>query len=194
MSATRVTIDVNELIRWTDAIAAEAADQGKPETETKVRRRQAAWLVAFIDTYNRGAACRASDVSLTVVAGWLCSDPVFRAMVQMAKDEVKDNVAGEVYRRAVKGLVRDVWHQGRRVGTQREYSDRLLELLAKRVDPEGWSGQPQTALGDASQSRLASAILSDPEALRAAQALADRLEELDSLKTRAIEAREPRTQ
>ena len=185
-------INANELIRWTDAILAEAADQGRREgQETTIRRRQAAWLTAFVDTYNRAAACRASGVSLSTLDQWVGTDPVFVACKQMATTEVRDNVAGEVYRRAVKGLVKDVWHQGRRVGTQLEYSDRLLELLAKRVDPEAWSGQPQTALGDAGQSRLASAILSDPEALRAAQALADRLEELDTLKSKSIEARQP---
>jgi hypothetical protein len=49
----------------------------------------------------------------------------------------------EARRRAVQGWDEPVFHQGRKVGTIRKYSDRMLEILLKgtgrRSSASGWT-------------------------------------------------------
>lgn len=52
-----------------------------------------------------------------------------------AKQAYRDLVINEVRRRGINGVVKAKWHDGRIVGHEIVYSDRLLELEAKRVEP-----------------------------------------------------------
>lgn len=82
-------------------------------------------------------AARASGVSPLTVKAAEKNDPSFAEMVGLAQMEYRDKVAAEVYRRAIEGY--DVPIIGgkdkdRVVALERRYSDRLLEMEAKRVD------------------------------------------------------------
>ena len=82
-------------------------------------------------------AARASGISPLTVKAAEKNDPAFAEMVGLAQMEYRDKIAAEVYRRAVEGwevpIVGGQW-KDQVVAHERRYSDRLLELEAKRVD------------------------------------------------------------
>ena len=62
-------------------------------------------------------------------------DPQFEADYQAARADGDDVVRAEIHRRAVKGVRRSIYHDGRVVGHKVEYSDNLLMFLAKSRMP-----------------------------------------------------------
>lgn len=59
-------------------------------------------------------------------------DPEFAERFHEARELYRDRLEAEVERRAVHGVLQPVYRGGRKVGSVRVYSDRLLELLLKR--------------------------------------------------------------
>lgn len=64
------------------------------------------------------------------------TDPEFAALMEQALEMYRDKISVEVERRGVDGYDEPVWYQGNQVGTVRRFSDRLLEMHAKRFVPE----------------------------------------------------------
>lgn len=62
--------------------------------------------------------------------------PALNTLVEDAMDLYREKVAHAVHCRAISGTEKPVYYQGAVVGYVREYSDRLLELHAKRHCPE----------------------------------------------------------
>jgi hypothetical protein len=62
--------------------------------------------------------------------------PDLEPLIDEAMDLYRQKVAHAVHSRAIHGTEKDVYYKGRVVGQIREYSDRLLELHAKRHCPE----------------------------------------------------------
>lgn len=181
-------VERSELERWSEEAAHEAIHQGTDvDLAADLWARRVVWLATYATTFDKVQAARAAGVSQRTATNWQTDDTVFQALLARANDQVSSTVAGEVYRRAVHGVSRGVWHQGQLVGTEQQYSDALLTTLAKRVDP-AWTGE--ATLTDRSQAKLVAAVLADPAALAAAQVLADRLAELAPTQ-RPIEARQP---
>lgn len=89
--------------------------------------------------YDSSAACGIDYTTmLTHRKGGEMEDLAFEQGVQVALEEYRDTLREEVHRRGVSGWVeRGVFDsQGHRLGDVRKYSDRLLELHVKRLDPE----------------------------------------------------------
>jgi hypothetical protein len=84
---------------------------------------------------NIGKACRFSGVSRSTIQRMRADVPEFGSAFASAMENAGDVVDAEIYRRAVKGVVRPIYQGGKQVGEVREYSDRLLELRAKAIDP-----------------------------------------------------------
>lgn len=59
------------------------------------------------------------------------NDPEFRAQAISAQEHFADTLEEEARRRAQDGVPRTVRYKGEEVGTEVEYSDRLMELLLK---------------------------------------------------------------
>lgn len=83
-------------------------------------------------------AARAAGISPLTVRNMEKNNPEFAEMMAEAQMEYRDKIAAEVYRRAVEGW--DVPIVGGQfkdqvVAHERKFSDRLLEMEAKRVDP-----------------------------------------------------------
>ena len=96
-------------------------------------------------------AARASGISPLTVKATEKNDPNFAEMVGLAQMEYRDKIAAEVYRRAVEGW--DVPIVGGQfkdkvVAHERRYSDRLLEMEAKRVD-SGYREKQSLNIGQA---------------------------------------------
>jgi len=60
----------------------------------------------------------------------------FQEEFDLAHNDFVDGIEEEARRRAVDGVERDIYHQGEKVGKEREYSDRLLAMLLKAHRPE----------------------------------------------------------
>lgn len=63
-------------------------------------------------------------------------DPEFAEAWDDALNEAMDVAEGEIYRRAVRGVVRKVFYKDQEIDQVREYSDTLLIFLAKAHRPE----------------------------------------------------------
>lgn len=102
-----------------------------------VRQEKARFLLAFGTSGNVTAACRSAGIgNRTRVYEWLNDDAAFRESYQEASTQATELLEEEARRRAVDGVVRPVFQQGRQVGEVVEYSDSLLTLLLKAHAPE----------------------------------------------------------
>jgi len=81
-------------------------------------------------------ACAAAGVSLAQFNRLREVHPEIKALVEEAKLYYQDLISHTVHNRAIEGWDEPVFYQGRMIGTQRKFSDRLLELQAKRHCPE----------------------------------------------------------
>ena len=71
---------------------------------------------------------------------WLASDPEYKAAFEgPAKEILADRMEAEMYRRAVKGIDKNVYYQGRKVDVIKEYSDILLIFGLKGARPEKYN-------------------------------------------------------
>lgn len=89
------------------------------------------------------SACEDLVIARSTIFKWRREDTDFDAAYLTAQEDWQDTIRGEIYRRGVRG-VRRTKLQGGRLIIEREYSDRMLELLAKGNLPEYRStDQPQ---------------------------------------------------
>ena len=82
-------------------------------------------------------AAKAADVNVSTVRTYLKTNPAFEEMVSEAKMIYRDKIVETVYERAVTGLEEPIiggMARDQVVAYKRTYSDRLLELEAKRVE------------------------------------------------------------
>ena len=82
------------------------------------------------------AACKAAGISRSAAYDWRNDDAAFGKTWDEALEAGTDRLEDEAHRRAVEGVERPVFQQGRQVGSVREYSDTLLLALLKARRPE----------------------------------------------------------
>lgn len=166
-------------------------------------RWQRAFLAALAESGNVTAACRAARVARSVVYERLDADPDLGELWDAALDEAADRLETEALRRAVDGVSRPVTHKGELVYVPVDpavpdgdkvplvevtYSDTLLIFLLKAARPEKYrerwdvqhAGEVRNPTIDAALTRM----LADPEALAAAEALADAILDVPSAEVR----------
>lgn len=121
-------------------------------------KRRETFLQGVRDLGRVNQAARAAGVSPQTVRNHRDDDRDFDALVAEALEDYAEKVRSEVYRRAIEGVPTMKFHQGlpvmkpvmdeagneyvdedgkplMEIYVERQYSDRLLELEAKRVDP-----------------------------------------------------------
>lgn len=86
--------------------------------------------------YGVGLAARQAGYGRTSVYNYRNEDPEFAEQWDEAKENYIEELEAEADRRAIEGIEKDVYYQGRKVGTQREYSDALLMFRLKAMAPE----------------------------------------------------------
>lgn len=163
-------VDPQDAERWLTVLTA-LDDESGNAAPSETRERQAVWLSVYASTFNGAHATRVVGITPAAVDGWR-KHPTFAAALEHAQSEVRENVAGEVYRRAVTGVEQGIWHMGKRVGVERKYSDAMLKALAERVDP-AWSNASASVPTEAQASALVRAVLASAELRALAEALAD---------------------
>ena len=91
------------------------------------------FLAALAEVPNVTEAARRAGISKRNVYNRRDVDPEFAAQWDDALEETLDALEGECYRRAKDGVERQVFYEGRPVGSYREYSDTLaIKILAAR--------------------------------------------------------------
>src|SRR5437870_358248 len=104
----------------------------KPTRSVRVRMRaRDRFIRRLAESGNVADASRKARIPSQTVYDWRKADPKFAALWDEAERVGSDAVEGETFRRAIKGWDEPVFQQGRKVGTIKRYSDRLLEILLK---------------------------------------------------------------
>jgi hypothetical protein len=119
------------------------SDVGRGAVCTNVRptrARKTAFLEAMTQLGNITAAARAVGIHRNTHYLWIDeandSDGKYAKAFESAKEEYADSLRAEARRRAVEGVLEDVWYQGQVVGQRRVFSDRIFELELKAHCPE----------------------------------------------------------
>lgn len=95
---------------------------------------------------NVAAAARAAGYSRQWMYELRDQDEAFAKAWDEALAEAMDVAEGEIYRRAVRGVVRKVFYKDQEIDRVREYSDTLLIFLAKAHRPEKYRETTNTNL------------------------------------------------
>lgn len=98
------------------------------------------FIEVFLDRLSKSpnvtAAAKAAGYSRKFFYELRKDDPDFAEAWQDALAQSLDVAEGELYRRAVRGVVKKVFYQDKQIDTVREYSDTLLIFLLKSHKPE----------------------------------------------------------
>lgn len=98
--------------------------------------KQAAFLTALVISAGRVAkAARAAKINRATVYRWL-DDETFQQHYKRAMGQVTQVLEDEAIRRATDGVTKGIYYQGTKVGTERVYSDGLMQFLLRGAAPE----------------------------------------------------------
>lgn len=106
---------------------------------TPKKEWQPIFLDALTKSFNVTRAAKAAGVSRKTAYQHKDQDEEFAAAWNDALGQGIDSAEAELYRRAVKGVVKPVYQGGEEVGKVREYSDTLLIFLLKSHKPERYN-------------------------------------------------------
>jgi hypothetical protein len=107
-----------------------------PVIQRFMTKKREAFLDALARTGNVTRAAKAVHVTNRTAYNARNDDPAFAAAWDAALDAAMDLVLEpEAVRRAVEGVERPVYHQGKKIDSVREYSDTLLIFLLKGGRP-----------------------------------------------------------
>ncbi len=100
------------------------------------KARQKLFLEAYAEHANVLLAARAAGIHRTTVYKWQEHDTDFAFAFNQAKEDAKDTLRAEIYRRAVEGWDEPVYQLGKYRGVVRKYDSTLLIFQAKMMMPE----------------------------------------------------------
>lgn len=102
----------------------------------RAKAAQEKFIAALAESGNVTEACRHAKMSRTGAYQRRERDKAFGALWDEAVEISTDLLEKEARRRAVTGWDEPVFHDGKKVGSIRKYSDRMLEILLKGHRPE----------------------------------------------------------
>lgn len=162
-NAPRAETDVNNLPTTTVSIAhCEApahTNQDLPDNRTKTfmnkpvaeqrkfdDKAAARFLAYYATTGRKADSAKAAGVSYSVVRHWEVNDETFGSLVMDAHEEWINLLDREIFRRGVEGVLEPVvaGKDPEIVTYVRKYSDKCLELAAKKADPTGYGNRGGT--------------------------------------------------
>jgi len=107
-----------------------------PEKGFSTKARQRLFLKEYAEHANVLLAARAAHISRMTVYHWLEHDEDFSFAFNQAKEDAKDVLRAEIYRRAKEGWEEPVYQMGNLAGTVRKYDTTLLIFHSKMMMPE----------------------------------------------------------
>lgn len=112
----------------------------KAATNPTPEKSKPGWTIPFLERLSHGAtvsdSCKAAGVHRSTAYRYRDADPEFESAWHEVEERSTEQLEAEAFRRAVKGVQKPIYHQGKRVGSVREYSDQLLVFLLKARRPE----------------------------------------------------------
>jgi len=102
----------------------------------QVKNRKKAFLAVYAQLGNIKNAAEIAEIDRTTHYDWLKNDPEYVLDFADAELQAGEHLEQEARRRAVEGVEKPVFYQGKQCGTIREYSDTLLIFLLKGAMPE----------------------------------------------------------
>ncbi len=100
------------------------------------KAKQKLFLAAYAQHGNVLLSAQEAGINRTTVYTWLEHDEDFFFAYNQAKEDAKDVLRAEIYRRGVAGWDEDVYQLGKYRGTVRKYSDTLLIFHSKALMQE----------------------------------------------------------
>jgi len=142
---------------------------GRRVRETAHVKRDA-FLTAFAElgTLTHAAARVGTDRSSHYY--WLRNDPDYAGLFEEASQRANDALEREMRRRAIEGVDKPVFHNGKVVGSIREYSDTLLIFALKGSMPSKYRERIDITVDVASEVRRVASELGLDEATVLAEA------------------------
>jgi transposase len=107
-----------------------------PEKNAGTKERQRVFLEAYAKHANVMVSARMAGINRSTVYDWLEKDQDFSFAYNIAKEDAKDTLRAEIYRRAHDGWEEEVYQLGNFAGTVQKYSDTLLIFHSKALMPE----------------------------------------------------------
>jgi hypothetical protein len=107
-----------------------------PKKGLSKKAKQRLFLEAYAEHANVILSAHAAGVDRTTVYKWLEHDEDFSFAFNQAKEDAKDVLRAEIYRRGKEGWDESVYEAGVLMKTVRKYSDTLLIFHAKMLMPE----------------------------------------------------------
>lgn len=106
---------------------------GRKLTNITPEKRKELFLAQLRREPNITKAAKAAGYARRYMYALRDEDPDFARAWDEALDESLDAAEGELYRRAIKGVLKPVYQGGKKVGTVREFSDTLLIFYLKTI-------------------------------------------------------------
>ena len=107
-----------------------------PKRRTAQKRRQAAFLEAYITCATITHAARIAKISKQTHYDWIAVDKEYQLAFSEAEIAATDALIKECRRRAIEGVPEPVFYKGEEIKTVQKYSDNLLMFLIKGALPE----------------------------------------------------------
>lgn len=101
-----------------------------------LKKRKTDFLQAMEETASVRRACVKAKVPRRTVYDWRKKDEEFEKDFQRSRLIAADAIEDEAVRRGFEGVLKPVYQGGKKVGSIREYSDTLLQLLLKGNMPD----------------------------------------------------------
>jgi len=112
--------------------------KGESQIRSAIQSRSLRKL--FLELYRKigkaSVVLRHMGLSRCWLDKWRNKSPEFLAAIAAAHEDFIDGIEEEARRRAVDGVVKDVYHHGRVVGKEKVYSDRLLAMMLRAHRPD----------------------------------------------------------
>ncbi len=116
--------------------------------ETAKKRRQAAFLEAYITCGTITHAARIAKIAKQTHYEWLKRDENYQLDFVEAELAATDALIQEARRRAIDGVPEPVFYKGKEIKTVQKYSDALLMFLLKGALPEVFRERYEFSGGD----------------------------------------------
>jgi len=105
---------------------------------------QAVFLDVYRKTRKQDVAAKAAGRTYEGFYGLRQKDKAFQVQFETARAEIFEKLEEDAVRRAYEGVERAKYYQGEVIGTEMEYSDRMLQFMLERGWPERFAPTSRT--------------------------------------------------